>query len=158
MTEEFIIEALRKNYGAPWLFFPHLLLGNGFNRKEVDAFAVHTWPSIQRRIAFEVKVSDSDFRKELADPLKRLPAYVLSTEFIFVSPEYVVHAVDVPVNCGLIWVKESGELVTQRKGIRPHKDSFTDGLSIGPSWDMMTRLLRDLVKNVPGYELSKDVP
>ena len=62
------------------------LLGAGEQR--IDAFALHTWPSRNGlRIAYEVKVSMSDLRRELAQPWKCAAAMALSNEFYLVVPD-----------------------------------------------------------------------
>ncbi len=66
--------------------YPTELLGAGEQR--IDAYAAHTWPSKRGlRIAYEVKVTMSDLRRELSQPGKADAAMFLSNEFYLVTPE-----------------------------------------------------------------------
>lgn len=59
--------------------------------QRLDAFALHTWPSEKwRRVAYEVKVSTADLRRELAQPDKCAAALALSNEFYLVAPTDVL--------------------------------------------------------------------
>ena len=158
MTEKFIIEALRKKFPAPWLFFPKLRLGNGYHKQEMDAFAMHTWPTRKLRYAFEIKTSEKDFQRELADPVKRIPAQILSTHYIFVVPKGMIGTSEVPVDCGLYYIDSNGEIEDKKQGIRPYSYEFLDGITACPSWDFVTRLVRNTVLQYPGFEHSGEVP
>ncbi len=59
--------------------------------QRLDAFALHTWPSEKwRRVAYEVKTSTADLRRELAQPHKCAAALALSNEFYLVAPTDVL--------------------------------------------------------------------
>ncbi len=79
-------------YGEPdgqWAFFRHLYteVCGGYGARTMDAWAMNCWESTGfRKIAFEVKVSRSDFLRELKDPRKREPAMKVSHQFYFVAP------------------------------------------------------------------------
>lgn len=90
---------------------------NGDQR--IDAWVMDTWPgSNLRKTAFEVKVSRSDFKRELAQPDKRLAAMGVSNEFYFVVPATLVEPSEVPEGCGLLWVDVSGRLHEQKAAPR----------------------------------------
>ncbi len=77
-TAEDIVAALRRYHaGDSWAFFAELRVGTGYDRavdaeQRLDAWAMALWPSERyQRIAYEVKVSRSDFLAELQKPRKR---------------------------------------------------------------------------------------
>lgn len=77
--------------------------------QRIDVFAINTWPSRGfLRVAYEVKVSRSDFLKEMADSNKRKTAMNLSNEFYFAAPSGVIGNSDLPKECGLIEMDEYG--------------------------------------------------
>ena len=90
---QFIRDAIRfRHAGDEWIYVEELRLQAGFGDNEklriVDGFAVHLWPSKDfERIAYEFKVTLSDFMAELRDQTKRFPAQMLSNRFYFVIPE-----------------------------------------------------------------------
>ena len=57
-----------------------------------------------KRIAFEVKVSRTDFWHEKCRPGKRETAIRLSNEFYFVTPTGLLFDGELPEDCGLIEV------------------------------------------------------
>lgn len=91
-----IFRALAPRHPTPdWVFLPEVRTRTGvdgnirFNNsldaiRSIDAFAMHMWKSKgYRRVAYEIKVSRSDWLAELKQPQKRVPAYLLSHEFWF---------------------------------------------------------------------------
>lgn len=70
----------------------------------IDAFAMRFWGSNAGRIrvAYEVKVSRSDFLAELRKPAKRQLGMALSHEFYFAVPKGLVSVEEVPADCGLV--------------------------------------------------------
>ncbi len=83
-----------------WVFAEELRINTGFGpdttlpmdhparigwEQRIDAYAMHTWPSQRyQRIAYEVKVSRSDLRRELEQPAKQDAALALSNELYLV--------------------------------------------------------------------------
>lgn len=76
----------------------------------IDAFVVRCWQSGigNRRIAFEVKTSRSDFLTEIRSPAKRREALELSHQFFFATPQGLVSPTEIPPECGLIEVNPKG--------------------------------------------------
>ncbi len=101
--------------------YPRELLGAGEQR--IDAYAAHTWPSKRGlRVAYEVKVSLSDLRRELAQPGKADAAMFLSNEFYLVAPDSMKFLLtDIPVEWGVKRVGDHGHLRTARKA--PYRDT-----------------------------------
>ena len=83
--------------------------------QRIDAFALHTWPSEKwRRVAYEVKTSTTDLRRELAQPHKCEAALALSNEFYLVAGPDVKVPATLPDGWGVMIV-ERGRLITTRK-------------------------------------------
>ena len=112
-TTRAILDALDRRHREPrngnsraWVFAEEVRVSTGFGppaeRKDgqpwripgdqrIDAFAFHTWPSKKyRRVAYEVKASQSDLRHELDQPWKCEAALGLSNEFYLVAPTDVL--------------------------------------------------------------------
>ncbi len=65
--------------------------------QRIDAYALHTWPSQQyRRIAYEVKVTRSDLRRELEHPAKQDAALAVSN-LLYLVLDYDVRYDDLTV-------------------------------------------------------------
>lgn len=113
LKAEEIIEALEAHYTTQrdCLFFDELRIGTGYGEgaeQRIDAWVMYGIPSKQfRRVAFEVKVSRSDFLAELKKPLKRRYALMLSNEFFFATPPGLIRAGELPAECGLVEVYET---------------------------------------------------
>ena len=108
-----VLHDLHRNYAYrdAWAFFGDLRLGTGFRQdsaQTIDAFAVALWPSKgSGSYAYEIKVSRSDFLRELKQPLKRRLALRFSNMFWFVTPEGLVRLEEVPIECGLLEVRRN---------------------------------------------------
>jgi hypothetical protein len=91
---------------------PELKAGCGFAviegvnpERAIDLFVMHLWPSKNfYRIAYEIKVSKSDFTKELANKEKRAPFTRFANQFFFVTPSGLLDHDKIPPECGLIEV------------------------------------------------------
>ena len=99
MKADEIMLALRRNYvptkqAREWAFFSELRVGTGYatykHRKgsalsveqRIDVWAMNLWPSKKfKRIAYEIKVSKSDFKREIEDPKKGRPLCCYPTCF-----------------------------------------------------------------------------
>lgn len=129
MTAKEVLQALDLMHPArQWAFFVELRVGTGYNfttkiygwsdynpEQRIDAFALDIWPSHHwRRIAYEVKVSRSDFLHEIANPQKRQTAMMLANEFYFAVPAGLVEKDEIPEDCGLVTVKDGRAQVVKR--------------------------------------------
>ncbi len=104
--------------------------------QRLDAFALHTWPSEKwRRVAYEVKTSTADLRRELGQPHKCAAALALSNEFYLVAGPDVQVPADLPPGWGVM-VVEGGRLTTTRKA--PWRDVPL------PPYSFMLSLARNL--------------
>lgn len=110
-----LVQAQRHD-GEEWCFIRELSNGTGSNKnRSIDAWAMNLWPSKQfRSVAYEVKVSRSDFARELEDPSKRGAAEEIAGECWFLTPSGLVRPDEVPEGWGLVVAREDGSLATQR--------------------------------------------
>lgn len=96
ITSDFILGILRAMHPpSEWIFASEVQTSTGamslfgensvLSERRIDAFALNLWPSKHyQRVAFEIKVSRSDFLGELRHPAKRTHALFLSNIFWFV--------------------------------------------------------------------------
>ena len=150
MTSQDIIKALRARHGAAgreWAFFDELRAGTGYkNRRKgfnpeqrFDAWAINLYPSKDHlAIAYEIKVSRSDFLHELKHPEKRKQALSVSNEFYFVTPKGLVKKEEIPPECGLIEVSpDLSSRIVLRAPYRKGKEL---------SWNFLASIARRAVK------------
>lgn len=119
-----------------WAFFEELATETGgMGAQRIDAFAMHLWPSMgHRRIAYEVKISRSDFARERKKPAKRRLALLYSNLFYFATPRGLLKIEEVPAECGLIEFDAEWSPLT--KVAAPWRES------VRPSWGFMASLVR----------------
>lgn len=116
-TEAAVIERLREPYLAvdavtlseEWAFLTQVPLRSPGSRNEriIDALAVRCWGGGKgfERLAFEVKVSRSDYRNET--PEKRAPAEASAHRCAYVVPAGLIRTDELPAGWGLIEVYET---------------------------------------------------
>jgi len=121
MDAETILTALANKYRGPeWAFFKEVRCGTGYSmgarifgreapgrspEKRLDAYAFHLWPSGgYMPHVFEIKITRSDFLREMKRPKKYVSALALSQFFYYVTPKGLVQPDEVPDEAGLIWV------------------------------------------------------
>ena len=109
----------RNGLSRAWIYAEEVRVSTGFTRlpsqdqiddairlgaeQSIDAFALHTWPSKRyKRVAYEVKVSRSDLKRELNQPYKCAAALALSNEFYLVAPTDVLEGFTLPDEWGTI--------------------------------------------------------
>lgn len=93
-------------------------------------------------IAFEIKVSRSDFLSELKKPDKKRLALHYSNEFYFVAPKGLIKPEELPNDCGLIEASEEDDRIslhTKRQAIIRESGR--------PTWRFVAGLSRVLTKN-----------
>lgn len=129
MNANDIYEAIKRRHPLPeWVLIRELRLGTGFRHmrdedydyskphwrrnkalQRIDAWALNCYPGQNyKKIAYEIKVSRSDFFHEKRDPDKKRPAMEVSDYFYFAVPRGLVAPMEVPKACGLLVVYESG--------------------------------------------------
>ncbi len=103
--------------------------GTGMNQHRwIDAAVFSLWPSKQlTRSAFEVKVSRSDFIRELQNPAKHLWVKESFHEFWFVAPIEVIQIDELPVGIGFMYPR-GGKLCIKKHCVRNDKPKLDDVL------------------------------
>lgn len=85
-----------------------LRCGTGYKidaNRYLDYWAMPCWEKdggVGERVSYEIKVSRSDFRKEIKEPVKRKMGLNVSNLFYFVTPAGLLKPEEVPSECGLI--------------------------------------------------------
>lgn len=130
-----------------WAFFRELRGGPGWgaeNEKRLDAWALGTWPSTgYERIAYEVKVSRSDFLAEIRQPFKRRFALRISNRFYFASPAGLIRPEEIPTEAGLFEVQPDGHLAIAPKVPAPWRDTPP------PTWAFVASIARRALRAEP---------
>lgn len=111
MDSSFILKRLMNRHSR-CLCFPELRMGTGCRAdadRAIDLFVMEDIPSkLFKRTAYEIKVSASDFSRELSDPTKRRAAVRFANEFYFATPTGLIDKKRIPIECGLIEISEQG--------------------------------------------------
>jgi hypothetical protein len=101
-----IVEGVMHASRSEWHFFRELRIPTGrrvVDAQRLDAFALNGYQHMSmKRVAYEVKISRSDFLSELKRPIKRRIGMRYSNEFYFVTPGGLLDISEVPCECGLI--------------------------------------------------------
>jgi len=105
----------------------------------IDVFemAMHDSDDL-RRIAYEIKVSRSDFLAEVKNPAKRSVAMMHSNQFFFVAPVGLIRDYELPQDCGLIEVDDNGKCEI--------KSNATVRYAREPTWGFVAALCRRIGK------------
>lgn len=128
MTESHVLSLLRQRHtregnggSGEFAFMTHVRNAAGFAAtRTFDAVAFNLWPSKGLTIEiFEVKVTRSDWLRELKDPDKSGAAMKLSDYFTVVAPAGIVKQDELPESWGLLEVNASGTAL--RSKVRPTK-------------------------------------
>lgn len=138
ITEAKILGMLEeKHSGADCLFFKLLRTATGFtDARTMDAYAFYIYQKDQRKkIAYEVKISKSDFMREIHDPDKRREAMLFSNQYYFVAPKGMIAPRELPEGTGLMEVSKS---VIRTRSAAPWKKCDTL-----PDWFIASLLHRD---------------
>lgn len=128
--------------------FSELRLGSGygFHERRIDFLVIDCAPSRGNKIiAYEVKISRSDFRQDVANEKKQRGAKLYSNEFYFIAPKGVIPQDEVPDWAGLQEIHEvaAGErtylsISTVIKA--PYREKWR------PSWPLMVSIARNAYK------------
>lgn len=147
-----IVELLKLRHPPPeWATFTELYY--------IDFFAFHMWKSKKFwRVAYEIKVSRSDFSRELKQPDKRLPAEELANECFFVAPVNLLMIDEIPEGWGLVEVNKGG--LRKKKHAKQRKENASLPMSftakIARKSQQQPSDLPELFWKFAGRELSSD--
>ena len=153
----------RNGNSRAWIFVEEVRISTGFGyygahnqppqgllgaaEQRIDAFALHTWPSKKfQRVAYEVKASMTDLRRELGKPWKCQAALTLSNEFYLVAPADILAGGIVdefPATWGVMAYRTSG-LRTVRKA--PWREADL------PPYSFMLSIARNLQQTLEAVE------
>jgi len=107
-----MIAAIKWRHREHWHLAFELRTGTGYKvdaNSFLDAFAMHEFPSKGlARVTYEIKVSRSDFLRELKKPRKRRIGLKFSNKFWFITPPGVAKPEEIPAECGLLEVQPGG--------------------------------------------------
>jgi hypothetical protein len=136
MNAEDLVKLIRQRYpvNRPDGYQKHVVLeqvpdGTGmYHGRWIDAVVFDLWPSKGLlRSAFEIKVSRSDFLRELANPVKYKWAVESFHEFWFVAPQDVIKIEELPANVGWLFPR-AGKLAIKRRAIQNPNPKLDDTL------------------------------
>ena len=117
MISEDLVGLLRKKYedSRKYIVLEQVADGTGFDRiRTIDAVVFSLWPSDGlTRAAFEIKVSRSDFIRELQIPNKHKWCRECFHEFWFVAPKEVIQLDEIPGGVG--WMCPRGDKLVIKK-------------------------------------------
>lgn len=105
------MEMLRARYAPPeWAYMEEVAPSTGGGTRYADAVAVNLWSSRGHAIyGFEVKVSRSDWLRELKKPAKaEQSVFKYCDRWFVVAPKGVVNDGELPVTWGLLELRDSG--------------------------------------------------
>lgn len=155
MTEADVLALLRARFtkggnggNGEFCFLEKVRNGAAFNaNRTFDAIAIALWPSRGLTIdGFEVKVSRSDWQRELAQPEKAEDACKLVDRFSIVAPRGVVLDGELPVTWGLLEVV--GKRLVATRAAPPLRPPVPARLST-ISRDFLVGILRSIPAAVP---------
>lgn len=130
MDAEVIIDALRKRHEKD-IWASELAFDGGARRCDFWALSAHGSKGF-RAIAYEVKISRGDFRRDTPD--KQRQARLFSDLFYYVAPKGLLSKSDIPDWAGLV---ECDEGVLTNRLNAPLRDKD------GPTWQFVASLIRN---------------
>lgn len=126
---------------SEWIGFKEFRLMRGYGyhaEKRVDYYAISCWASRRNeRIAFEVKVTRSDWLSEKKQETKHISAMLFSNRFYFVGPKNIFKVEEIPFDCGLLEY-DNGKLKVIKKA--PYRECMN------PTWPFVVSIARRVFK------------
>ena len=112
-----VLDAVEKYYDASAVVVREVANATGFGAtRRIDALALGCWPSRGLFVhAIEVKVSRSDFRRELKKPKKAETIAKYCDTFWIAAPKDVVPLDELPNGWGLLELKDGAKKVRVKK-------------------------------------------
>lgn len=126
-----------------WLVIRELRTGTGYGRdseQRIDLFAMQ-YTGQHITVGYELKLSRSDWLRELKKPRKRALAMRFTRQFYFAAPRGVIKLDEVPYDCGLIEFEDGpagddGFIGSSCRANAPLRDAHP------PTWLFVCALLR----------------
>lgn len=124
---------------------------NLFSLRSIDFFALNVWPSENfQRVAYEIKVSRSDWISEIKNPTKRAQAYYLSNAFYFVLLDSIFRPKEDNdkslYGCGILLISKDMQITEYRKPLRRE------------AWPIPEYFMASFLRNIRDTNLSKYQP
>lgn len=148
-----IFDLLRKRHeGSAWAFMEEVRNATGYSRRvtrTADALAMSLWPSRGLHIhGFEVKVSRSDWLRELKDPEKAEEMHGFCHYWwLAVDDPSIVQNGECPMTWGLL-VRRKNKLVCEREPTFNEK-------ALAPTYSFLAAILRRASGMTPGALIEK---
>lgn len=145
-TEEGVANVLAKRFMPPhYAFLTQVRNGTGFSRRTTrtaDAMAMSLWPSRGLHLSgIEIKVSYSDFKREMAKPEKAEDMAQHCHYWWIAAPnEKIAPPAEVPANWGLILIDENKQAVTV-------KDAVFNSQAVAPDYALLASILRNVAES-----------
>lgn len=122
-------QLLKLKYAAPqYALFQEVRNGTGYARRQeryCDAIAMCLWPSMGIELhGFEIKVTYSDWKRELADPSKSAEFIQYCDKWWIVAPKGVVPVGELPANWGLLEPKVKHLGITKSASTNENKKAL----------------------------------
>jgi hypothetical protein len=117
---------LQKRFTAPeWALLEEVAPATGGGTRYADAIAVNLWNSRGHAIhGFEIKVSRSDWLRELKQPEKAEPIYRYCDYWWILAPRGIINPGELPSNWGHYELRDSG-IVLGTQGARLNPEPVT---------------------------------
>ena len=135
ITSGEIQDALETKYALPeWAYFPEVSSGTGaYHSRTADGIAISLWPSRgYETLGFEIKVSRSDFLREIKNPEKAEELFKYCDKWWLVTPKDLVKVEEVPKTWGLMVIQGDKLLVVkpapQLEDVKPWGRPFVASL------------------------------
>ena len=137
-----ILEAL-EDLGNNQLCIREMRLGSGFGRTSEGRMDLWTLCTAKSRgfvaTGYEVKISRSDFLRDIRQPFKHKTALLFTNYFWFVAPEGVVDYRELPPWAGLMEAYRCDDCLCLKQ---THDAVYRDKMP--PSWSFVVSLVRRL--------------
>jgi hypothetical protein len=170
MTAEDLVKLIRQRYpvNRPDGYQKYVVLeqvpdGTGmYQGRWIDAVVFDLWPSKGLlRSAFEIKVSRSDFLRELANPVKYKWAAESFHEFWFVAGQDVIKIEELPANVGWLFPR-AGKLAIKRRAVQNPNPKLDDTLlaafmrAAAKEVSRVTKVTsKEILENSEEYQVAK---
>jgi hypothetical protein len=161
---EDVTKLLRERYAPPqWAYIEQVGDATGsYTSRHADGLAMGLWPSRGLELlGFEVKVSRSDWRRELVRPSKAEPIARRCDRWFVVAPADIVPLIEVPSNWGLIEVRK-GKLIQTKEAAKldpePLDRSFLAAILRKASTQNPTEQMRLEARREARLEMEKELP
>jgi hypothetical protein len=170
MTAEALIKLLRQRYPMHvedgwhrYVLLEQVPDGTGLSHGHwIDAAVFDMWPSKGlMRSAFEIKISRSDFLRELEHPYKYKWVQESFHEFWYVAPQDAIQRQELPLNAG--WLCPRGnKLIVKRHAVKNENPKLDDALlaafmraAAKEIFRIQGTTAKDILDNSDDYRLAK---